>query len=336
MRLSGAAVAHYLARPDPDAAGLLIHGADAGRVSRARREGLGALLGPGADEEMRLARIAGAELRRDPAALQDAMRAGGFFPGPRAVLVEEATDGLAPVIADALAARAPGDAQIWATAALLPARSRLRKLFEGHPSARSAALYDDPPTRAEVEGALRGAGLAAEPDALARLEGLAAEMGPGAFARLVETLALYRHGEDGPATEADVAAVAPASGTAAPDALVAAAAEGRAEAIAPLVRRLAAQGSGAVALTVAAGRHFRAVHAAAALPGGVAALRPPVHGPRRDALARQARRWGVARAEEALGILADTDLALRSAGARAPEMALVERALIRIAMLARR
>ena len=336
MRLSGAAVARYLARPDPASAGLLIHGADGGRVGMARKEALDALLGPGAEEEMRLARLAGGELRRDPAALQDAMRAGGFFPGPRAVVVEDATDGLAPLIAEAFAAQAPEDARIVATAALLPARSKLRKLFEGHPTARAAALYDDPPSRAEVEGALRAAGVEADPAAAARLEAIAAEIGPGAFARLLETLALLRHGEEGPASEEDVVAMAPAQTQAAPDALLAAVAEGRAREVAPLVRRLAAQGTGAVGLAVAAGRHFRAIHAASVLPGGVGALRPPVMGPRRDALARQARAWGPARAEEALGILLETDLALRSAGARAPDMALIERALIRVAMLGRR
>lgn len=335
MRLTGAAVGRYLDRPDPTAAGLLIHGTDPGRVAAARRRALGALLGPGAEEEMRLVRIPAADLRRDPAALQDAMRARGFFPGPRAVLVEEATDGLAALLADALAAQEPEDARLLATAALLPARSKLRRLFEAHPSARAAALYDDPPSRAEVEAALAREGVSADADALARLEALAGEMGPGAFARLLETLALLRHGEEGPAGEADVEAVAPGATMAAPDALAAAVAEGRAGEVAALVRRLAAQGSGGVALVLALARHFKAVHAAAALPGGVAALRPPVHGPRRDALARQARVWGAPRAEAALGILTETDLALRSAGARAPDLALVERSAIRIAMMVR-
>jgi DNA polymerase-3 subunit delta len=335
VRLAGAAVGRYVVRPDPSAAGLLLHGADPGRVAAARRRALDALLGPGAEEEMRLTRLPAADLRRDPAALQDAMRASGFFPGARAVLVEDATDGLTPLLADALAAQGEEDARIVVTAALLPARSKLRKLFEGHPSARSAALYDDPPSRAEVEAGLATQGVTADRDALARLEALAAEMGPGAFARLVETLALLRHGEEGAASEADVAAVAPASGTAAPDALAAAVAEGRAAEVTPLLRRLAAQGTGAVAMVLALARHFRAIHAAAARPGGVAALRTPVHGPRRDALVRQARLWGPARAETALGVLVETDLALRSAGARAPDLALVERALIRIAMMAR-
>ena len=335
MRLSGAAVGRYLDRPDPSAAGLLIHGSDPGRVAAARRRALDALLGPGAEEEMRLTRIAAADLRKDPASLQDSLRASGFFPGARAVLVEEATDGLTALLADALAVQVPHDARLVVTGALLPARSKLRRLFEGHPSARSAALYDDPPSRAEVEAALAAHGVTADRDALVCLEALAAEMGPGAFARLVETLALLRHGEEGAATEADVGAVAPAAGTAAPDALAAAVAEGRAAEVTPLLRRLAAQGTGAVSLTLALARHFRAIHAAAALPGGVGALRPPVHGPRRDALARQARLWGAARAETALGVLVDTDLTLRSAGARAPDLALVERSLIRIAMMVR-
>ena len=33
----------------------------------------------------------------------------------------------------------------------LVAASKLRKLFEGHPSAYAAGIYDDPPDRAEIE-----------------------------------------------------------------------------------------------------------------------------------------------------------------------------------------
>jgi DNA polymerase-3 subunit delta len=65
-------------------------------------------------------------------------------------------------------------------------------------------------------------------------------------------------------------------------------------------------------------------------------MRPPIFGPRRDRMMRQAQRWDVPRLEQAIGVLIDTDLQLRSAAQRAPQMALVERALIRLAMLARR
>ena len=66
---------------------------------------------------------------------------------------------------------------------------------------------------------------------------------------------------------------------------------------------------------------------------GIARMRPPIFGPRRDRMLRQAQGWGARKLETALGVLTDTDLQLRSAGQRAPAMALVERSLIRLAML---
>jgi len=51
---------------------------------------------------------------------------------------------------------------------------------------------------------------------------------------------------------------------------------------------------------------------------------------------RQAQSWSAAKLEEALTLLTDTDLKLRSAAQTAPGMALVERALIRLAMMPRR
>ena len=67
-----------------------------------------------------------------------------------------------------------------------------------------------------------------------------------------------------------------------------------------------------------------------------ARARPPVFGPRRDRMVRQAQGWGAFRLEAALGMLTDTDLQLRSAGQHAPALALVERCFIRLAMLSTR
>jgi DNA polymerase-3 subunit delta len=64
-------------------------------------------------------------------------------------------------------------------------------------------------------------------------------------------------------------------------------------------------------------------------------LRPPLYGKRRDRVLRQAQGWGAAKLQTALTILTDTDLQLRSAGQTAPALALMERALIRLAMLGR-
>ena len=55
-----------------------------------------------------------------------------------------------------------------------------------------------------------------------------------------------------------------------------------------------------------------------------------------DAMTAQARQWGARRLEQAMTLLMDTDLALRSAGQTAPQAALVERAFIRLSVMARR
>ena len=55
----------------------------------------------------------------------------------------------------------------------------------------------------------------------------------------------------------------------------------------------------------------------------------------RNRIQRQASAWGMHKLERALGLLLDTDLTLRSA-ANVPEMAVMERTLLRIAGLAKR
>ncbi len=339
MKLTGQAALAYFRNPEPDRAGLLLHGADAMRVALRREQVLKALLGETAAEEMRLTRIEAGELRRDPAALGDAMRATGFFPGARAVLVEGAGDGLTKTLAAALADWQAGDAMLVVTAAALPARSSLRKLFEGHDNAHAIGVYDDPPDRAEIAAILAEAGLdRLEPGTEADLAALAAALDPGEFRQTVEKLALYTLDSDTPATPADLAAVAPASTEAAIDDALHLIAEGRADRVGPLLGRLAGQGVAPTGLCIAALRHFRTLHAAACHPRGVeaglSAARPPVFGPRRSRMARQAGRIGLRRLESIITLLIDTDLALRSAGS-APAAALVERAFIRVAMLAR-
>ncbi len=65
---------------------------------------------------------------------------------------------------------------------------------------------------------------------------------------------------------------------------------------------------------------------------GAAALRPPVYGPRKEKLINQAQKWGPEKIKEAIKIITATDLQLRSPNQQAPQMALVERLFIRLAM----
>ena len=338
MKLSSRDAPAYFSRPDPDSAGLLIYGPDAMRIALKRQEVIKALIGPQGETEMRLTRLAASELRKDPAQVVDAVKAISFFPGPRAVFVEDATDTAAPPILAALEDWQPGDAQLIVTAGALKAASKLRKGFESHPQAYAAAIYDDPPSREEIERTLREAGIdAGDRDIMIALSDLAQSLDPGDFRQTMDKLALYKLGDPGPVSAEDIAACAPASTEAETDDILHVVAEARAHEIGPLLRRLEAQGVAPVTLTISATRHFRTLHAAASDPEGaargIARLRPPIFGPRRDRMLRQAQNWGVHKLEAALGVLTDTDLALRSAGQTAPQMALVERALIRLAMM---
>ncbi|WP_343116219.1 DNA polymerase III subunit delta [Ostreiculturibacter nitratireducens] len=340
MKLSGAAAVRYFSRPEPDRAGLLIFGADAMRVALRRQEVIAALIGPEGEAEMRLTRIPASDLRKDAALLSDAVRAQGFFPGPRVAFVEDATDTLAPTIAAALADWREGDAQIVVTSGSLTAKSALRKAFEEHANAYAIGIYDDPPSREEIEATLAKAGLREiGGDAMTDLLALARSLDPGDFRQTVEKIALYKHGDSAPLASADVAACAPATVEAEVDDVLHLVAEQRASEVGAMLRRLEGQGVNPVTLCIGAMRHFRALHAAASDPGGAAAgiarMRPPIFGPRRDRMLKQAQGWGVPRLEQAIALLVETDLTLRSSS-RAPAMAVMERALIRLSMAGRR
>ena len=129
MKLAGAEASRFLAKPDPNRAGLLIFGADTMRVALKRQEAILALIGPDGEAEMRLTRIQAADLRKDAALLNDATRAVGFFPGPRVAFVEDATDGLTATLEAALKDWRAGDAQIVVTAGNLTGKSALKTLF---------------------------------------------------------------------------------------------------------------------------------------------------------------------------------------------------------------
>lgn len=339
MILRGVEATRYFAKPDPAKTGLLIFGADAMRVALKRQEVIAALIGPEGEGEMRLARIPAADLRKDAALLLDAIKSQGFFPGPRVAFVEDATDTLTATIQTALLEWRAGDAQIIVTAGGLTAKSTLKTLFEKHPAAFCAGLYDDPPSREEIEAALAKAGLTSiDREAMTDLTALSRALDPGDFRQTLDKIALYKYRDPNPLTPSEVATLAPATVEAEVDDLVMAVADGRQNDIAPLFRRLEAQGTAPVTLCIATMRHFRALHSAVTDPGGVSSGIAKARGvpfKARDAMQRQASNWGSRKLEEAISFLVETDLTLRSSS-RAPAMPLMERALIRLAMLAQR
>ena len=337
MKLSLRDSSRFFAKPETGRAGVLIFGQDAMRVALKRQELIANLVGPEGEAEMRLTRIPAADLRKDPALLADAIKAQGFFPGPRVAFVEDATDGLAKTVTASMDDWAEGDATVVVTASNLTPRSSLRKYFETHRNAYAAGIYDDPPSRAEIEAELGKAGLAqVSPEAMNEITALSRALDPGDFRQTIEKLSLYKLGDPTPVTPADVDACAPASTEAETDDVLHATAEGRYSELGPLLHRLEAQGTLPVTLCIAATRHFRTLHLAASDPEGPARgiARARVHFKSRDRMIRQAQKWGAPRLEKALQMLIDTDLQLRSS-APTPNIALMERTLIKLAYMPR-
>lgn len=336
MKLSPRDARSFFAKPDLSHGGLLIYGPDAMRISLIRKDLTATIVGPEGEAEMRLTRLSAAELRKDPAALADATRAQGFFPGQRLVLVEEAGDGVAKALEQTLNEWQSGDAFVVVTAGQLTPRSPLRKLFETAPNALATAIYADPPGRDEVEAALNRAGLKdVSPDAMRDLLALAQTIDPGDLRQTLEKLALYKGDDQTPVGSEDIAAVAPAMTDAAVDDVIASVADGAVTDLAQALPKLAGQNVQPTGLCIALNRYFRQLHAAASHPQGpdqaLARARPPVFGPRRDRMTRQARHWGAKRLEGILSLIIEADLTLRSAST-APQRAIVERLMMRIAM----
>jgi DNA polymerase-3 subunit delta len=358
VKLAGARAAAFCARPDArvlgSLTGALLHGPDAGLLALRRRELVDFVTG---GDDLRLTRLEPGAALKAPAEIDAALRARGFFPGRRVVLIEGARDALAGPLQEVLAAMgaadvSPGPAQdasrdalLIVTAEGLTARSALRKLFEGAAAGggrlASLGLYPEPPGEAELAALLGQAGLAGRltPEAAQDLAAVAAQADRGALLQLIEKIAVFALDRDEALGQEALAPLLPMVADGELDRLVEAVAEGRAEAVGPLIGRLASAGVGATGMLIATGRHFRQLLGLAAARDGIEAalarLRPPAPGPRGQVLAARARRWGPSRLESANRLLFQTDRVLRSPGDR-PDRALVERCLIRLAMMVAR
>ncbi|HSF96857.1 MAG TPA: DNA polymerase III subunit delta [Thermohalobaculum sp.] len=338
MKLAGARAAAFCAQPDLGLKGALLHGPDGGLLALRRRE-LVEILTDG--DDLRLTRLDPGAAQKDAAEIDAALRAMGFFPGRRVVLIEGARDSLAGPLGQVMAECGPGDAFLVVTAEGLGARSALRRLFEGGRGLVSLGLYPDAPDAAEIAALLAAAGLRAglTPEAARMLEGAAAGIDRGSLAQLVEKIAVHGLDRETALGTDELEQLLPAAADSELDRLVTAVADGQAAAVGPMIARLTASGAGPVAMLIAAERHFRQLLGLASAGDGIDAalgrLRPPAFGARRSQLAAQARRWGPTRLETASRLLFQADRGLRAPGTR-PDRALVERCLIRLAMMAGR
>ncbi|MEM1343845.1 MAG: DNA polymerase III subunit delta [Pseudomonadota bacterium] len=344
MKLSAAAAARFAANPDPRLLGVLLHGPDPALIALHRRDLIPRLT---EGDDLRLTRLDAETARRAPAEIDTGLRARGFFPGRRVLLIEGAKDSLASALTVALEGLTTEDAYLVVTASGITTKGALHRLFEKGAGFAAAGLYPDQAGQDDPVALLSALGCRARPDegARAALLELAASLDPGCLRQTLNALALYASDAETLSAE-DVEALAPlqpgaASGSdSTVEALLAAVAGGAPERVPALLARLSAAGTAPSTTILSMGRHLRQLLTLALAPGGprsgVERLRPPVFGPRRDRLVGEAELWRAGRAETGLRLIHACELALRRAGPASarPERALAERCLIRLAMIA--
>ena len=191
--------------------------------------------------------------------------------------------------------------------------------------------------RYEIKNIISDAGLKnVTQESFNHLSQIALQLEPGDFKQTIEKLALYKLNDETPLTNNDISKCIPISNEAQIDEVLAVVLSGNHSKISQIVNRLRSQGVLPVTLVIAATRHFKILFSIATNPKGAstgaAALRPPVYGPRKESLINQAQKWGPEKIKNAIKSITMTDLQLRSQNQQAPQMALVERLFIRLAM----
>ena len=329
----------FVAAPDAKFRGVLIYGPDEGLVRERVAHVVKSILGEEIDP-FRFAEFTCSALEADPARLNDEAAALSLTGGRRVVLVRGAGDGLADQIDD-LFAESGGDALVVCEAGNLPARSRLRKAFEGATEGAAVPCYEDSAEDIARIAAdvLRTAGLEIDRAALGYLtEALGTDR--AVTRREIEKLALYKGGGAGPITLDEArACVGDASGVDLDD-LAYAAAEGDTQGLDSRLAKLFREGNNTVTILRAVARHvIRLQLAAGHMARGqgaaqaMAALRPPVFYQRKRAFERQLGLWNTATLTRAQDIVTKAELDCKTTGL--PDQAICGRALMRVAAAAR-
>jgi len=341
MKLNPRELSKYLDKPDPSLAAILFYGSDTMRVALKRQEYLENLLGPNAEQEMRLTRFSGDDTLKDRAAVFDAVKSVGFFPGQRAILIENTSDKTSKTIIECIEAWNNADAHIVVTSGLLRPTSQLRKAFETFQNTLAAPIYDNPLTEMEIKTELTRAGIQiSDPGIMEALYNLSKELEPGDFRNTLEKINLYKLSDKSPLTTKDISVCSPISAEANLEEIIHAVSDGNANKINHILNRLEAQGVRPVTLCLSFQRHFKLLlnlknHGGTPLEA-ISSYKPPIFGPKRNAIINQLKLWSEENLKIALSFFIELDLDLRSAISRYPSLAITERVLIRVAMIARR
>ncbi len=340
MKIASGDADAFARAPDPGTRAVLLYGPDNGLV-RERADCLTRAVAEDLADPFRVAELTAGQVQDDPARLGDEAAALSLTGGRRVVRLRDAGDALAEPLAGFLA-EPLGDSLIVVEGGDLPARSSLRKLFEGAANGAALPCYRDD-SRALmklIRETLSGSGLEISPEAL---DFLAANLGGDRqlTRRELEKLLLYK-APDGATPQgrrvelADALACVGDSAALTLDDLAFALADGDLAGLERSMQRSLAEGAAPITLLRAAARHLLRLHivvgmvaTGASAEDALRRLRPPVFWKVKARFVAQAGRWTSERLARALTRLIEAESEAKRSGA--PSDALVARALLEVA-----
>lgn len=286
-------------------------------------------------DPFRVAELNASDLKEDPARLSDEAAAISMMGGRRVVRLHDAADSVTATAKDFFAAL-PGDALVVFEAGDLPARSSLRKLFEGEKAAAAIACYRDDrrslPT--VIQASLKEYGHSIAPDALTYLaENLGGDR--QVTRREVDKLALYKGLEPGRIELDDAIACVGDSADLTLDDLAFSVASGDLTMVERTMNRSFLEGSHAVTILRAVARHFHKLQFVSGLTAqGLSIedaskkLRPPLFWKTAAQFKAQAGAWPQNKLTRATARLLDAERECKKTGA--PSQVLCSRVLFEI------
>ena len=255
-------------------------------------------------------------------------------------MIENSSDRASKIIFDCIESWKQPDAQIVVTSGQLKPTSQLRKSFETSKSTLAVPIYDNPLNEMEIKKELTRAGIQInDPNIMTGLHGLSKELEPGDFRNTLEKIYLYKLSDKSPLTSQDITVCSPISAEASLEDIIYTVSVGATSKISRILNRLEAQGVQPVALCLSFQRHFKLLLRLKSHEGSptdaISNQKPPIFGPRRNAILSQLRLWNIENLKVALACFVELDLNLRSVASNYPTLAMTERILIRVAMLAK-
>jgi DNA polymerase-3 subunit delta len=337
MKLQGAAIERFLARPDPAIRAVVIYGGDEGLV-RERAARLGRSVVSDLNDPFRVALLTAEAIGADPSLLADEASAMSLMGGRRLIRIRDGSEKVTRALTALLEAPA-GDSLTIIEAGDLTGRSALRKLAEGSAAAAAMPCYveDEAGLARTLAGQISDAGKMIDPDAMNLLA--ASLVGDRMLARgELDKLLIYM-GDAQRITIADVEAAVVDTATLGMDETIRAALDGNFTALDRCLARLAGESVSGVATLRIAQTYFRRLHltraridAGTSADRALAQLQPPVFYKAKDAFALDVQRWPLGRIQAALDRLVEAEAQSKRTGAN--DTLLAAEALLAIARAA--